>query len=93
MQFFSSPADGGGFGGNMYFGFPFKVTKRAIPTLTWYNPVATTDNTVKGYYASTGYDLTPAIDSINDASMSGYVQRGGGTPTLILTHWVVQAEL
>ena len=60
---FSTPTGGGGFAPNMYFYYPYKVTKRAAPTTTFYNCRSATAGTFSGYVASVRSDTTPSIDS------------------------------
>ena len=60
---FSSPTGGGGFSPNMYFYYPYKVTKRASPTTTFYNCRSATAGTFSGWVATVRSDTTPSIDS------------------------------
>jgi hypothetical protein len=86
---FSGPQDGGGFGGNMYFGYVWKVTKRATPTVTAFNPRSTTASTFSTYSGTTRADSAVTFEGQNSNGTSGYVQRG----TLAIGSMTAASEL
>jgi hypothetical protein len=87
--FFSGPQDGGGFGGNMYFGFVWKVTKRAAPTVTAFNTRSATANTFSTYSGTTRADTAVNFEGPTTNGTGAYVQRG----TLAIGALTAAAEL
>ena len=67
---FSNPTAGGGFAPNMYFYYPYTVTKRVAPTTTFYNCRSATAGTFSGYVASVRSDTTPAIAFTTTTTLS-----------------------
>jgi hypothetical protein len=59
---FSSPAAGGGISPNMYFSYPYKVTKRTPPTITFYNCRSATAGTFSGFVAAVRSDTVPNLN-------------------------------
>jgi hypothetical protein len=89
--FFSSPANGGGFGLNLYFSYMFKVTKRAAATVTSFNTRDTVSNTWSTFAAQVRANNTPIFESITDHNLIGYIQRADAT--LAIGAMTISSEL
>jgi hypothetical protein len=76
---FSNPDGGGGFAPNMYFYYPYKVTKRAAPTTTFYNCRSATAGTFSGWVAGVRSDTTPSIDSANTQVLNAHTNLASCT--------------
>jgi hypothetical protein len=87
--FLSGSANGGGFGGNMYFGYPWKVTKRAAPTVTAFNTRDTVAGTWSTFDGTTRANTAPFFENANTNGVSGYIARG----TLSIAAMTASAEL
>jgi len=67
---FSNPTSGGGLAPNMYFYYPYKVTKRAAPTTTFYNCRSATAGTFSGFVAGVRSDTTPTLASTTTIALN-----------------------
>jgi hypothetical protein len=73
----------------MYFGFVWKVTKRAAPTVTAFNTRSATANTFSTYSGTTRADTAVNFEGPTTNGTGAYVQRG----TLAIGALTAAAEL
>jgi hypothetical protein len=76
---FTGPNGGGGFGTNMYYGYSWKVTKRAAPTVTFFNLRSATANTWSTFASSSRADTAVNTEAINTNGVEGWIDRSGAT--------------
>jgi hypothetical protein len=89
--FFTGPSGGGGFAPNLYAQYSWKTTKRATPTVTFFNCRANVAGTFTTYASSTAANSTPVVEHTDSNGIGFALQRSAAT--LAIGAIVASAEL